>query len=211
VYTHDSIGLGEDGPTHQPIEVLAAMRAIPNLITFRPGDANEAIEAWRFAIQHRDGPTALCFTRQKLPILDHTNGQPIADTRKGAYVLVREEGKDQPDLILMGSGSEVQLLVGARATLQQEGIATRVVSMPSQELFLRQPQDYRESVLPPAVRARLACEAAATEPWYRFVGLDGDIVGLDHFGASAPGPVLFQQFGFTVENVTARARALVKK
>jgi transketolase len=211
VYTHDSIGLGEDGPTHQQIEVLASMRAIPNLITFRPADANEAIEAWRFAIQHRDGPTAMCFTRQKLPILDHAKGQPVSDTRKGAYVLVREEGKDQPDLILMGSGSEVQLLVGAREALQQEGIATRVVSMPSQEIFLQQPADYRESVLPSTVRARLACEAAATEPWYRFVGLDGDVVGLDHFGASAPAPVLFQQYGFTVENVAARARALAKK
>jgi transketolase len=211
IYTHDGIGLGEDGPTHQQIEVLAAMRAIPNLVTLRPADANEAIEAWRYAILHRDGPTALCFTRQKLPILGHANGQPVADTRRGAYVLEREEGKEQPDLILLGSGSEVQLLVGARAQLQQEGIATRVVSMPSQELFVQQPAEYRESVLPAAVRARLACEAAATEPWYRFVGLDGDVVGLDHFGASAPAPVLFQQYGFTVENVTARARALVQE
>ncbi|MDB5075109.1 MAG: transketolase, partial [Chloroflexi bacterium] len=138
-------------------------------------------------------------------------GQPAKDTLKGAYVLAREQGKDRPDVILMGSGSEVQLLVGARKILQGEGIATRVVSMPCQELFLSQEKAYQDEVLPPDVRSRLACEAAATEPWYRFVGLDGDIVGLDHFGASAPAPVLFQEFGFTVENVAARARALVRK
>jgi transketolase len=211
VYTHDGIGLGEDGPTHQQIEVLAAMRAIPNLLTIRPADANEAAEAWRTAILHRDGPTALCFTRQKLPILDHSEGQPGADAQKGAYILARETGKRTPDLILIGSGSEVQWLVAARATLQAEGVATRVVSMPCQELFLQQPLAYRDEVLPPGVRARLACEAAASEPWYRFVGLDGDVIGLDHFGASAPANVLFQEYGFTAENVTSRARALVKK
>jgi transketolase len=210
VYTHDSIGLGEDGPTHQPVEVLAAMRAIPNLVTIRPADANEAAEAWRIAIERRDGPTAMCFTRQKLPILDHGEGQPMADARKGAYVLARESGKDAPDVILMGSGSEVQWLVGARKILQGEGIATRVVSMPSQELFLQQPQSYRDEVLPPSVRARVACEAAASEPWFRFIGLDGDTVCLDHFGASAPGDIIFREFGFTAENVAAKARALVR-
>ncbi|HEY8284215.1 MAG TPA: transketolase [Chloroflexota bacterium] len=211
VYTHDGIGLGEDGPTHQQIEVLAAMRAIPNLLVFRPADANESAESWRMAISHREGPSALCFTRQKLPILNHDEGQPVSDTAKGGYILAREQGKSTPDLILMGSGSEVQWLVGARTTLQAEGIATRVVSMPCQELFLRQPKAYQDEVLPPAVRTRLACEAAASEPWFRFTGLDGTVVGLDHFGASAPADVLFKEYGFTAENVTNRARALVKK
>jgi transketolase len=211
VYTHDGIGLGEDGPTHQQVEVLAAMRAIPHLDVFRPADANESAEAWRSAISRRDGPTALCFTRQKLPILDHSEGQPSADARKGGYVLAREQGKSTPDIILLGSGSEVQWLVGARAALRAEGIAARVVSMPSQELFLRQPQAYQDAVLPPAVRARLACEAASSNSWYRFTGLDGTVVGLDHFGASAPADILFKEFGFTAENVTNRARALLKK
>jgi transketolase len=211
VYTHDGIGLGEDGPTHQQIEVLAAMRAIPNLLTIRPADANEAAEAWRTAILHRDGPTALCFTRQKLPILDHSAGQPVADTAKGGYVLAREPAGDRLDVILMGSGSEVQWLMGARTILQGEGISARVVSMPCQELFLRQSKAYQDDVLPPSVRARLACEAAASEPWFRFVGLDGDIVGLDHFGASAPANVIFKEYGFTAENVAARARALVQQ
>jgi len=211
VYTHDGIGLGEDGPTHQQIEVLAAMRAIPNLLVFRPADANESAESWRVAISHREGPSALCFTRQKLPILNHDEGQPVSDTARGAYILAREQGKASPDLILMGSGSEVQWLVAARTTLQAEGIATRVVSIPCQELFLRQPQAYQDEVLPPSVRARLACEAAASEPWFRFTGLDGTVVGLDHFGASAPADVLFKEFGFTAENVTSRARALIKK
>jgi len=209
VYTHDGIGLGEDGPTHQQVEVLAAIRAVPNVVLLRPADGNEAVQSWRIAMERRHGPSVLCFTRQKLPILDHSAGQPIEDAAKGGYVLAREEGKSQADVILMGSGSEVQLLVGARSLLQAEGIAARVVSMPSQELFLQQPQAYRDEVLPPAVRARLACEAAASEPWYRFVGLDGGVVCLDHFGASAPAPVLFEQYGFTIENVAARARELV--
>jgi transketolase len=211
VYTHDGIGLGEDGPTHQQVEVLAAMRAIPHLDVFRPADANESAEAWRCALSRRDGPTALCFTRQKLPILDHSEGQPSADARKGGYILAREQGKSTPDIILLGSGSEVQWLVAARAGLQAEGIAARVVSMPSQEVFLRQPQAYQDEVLPPTVRKRLACEAAASISWYRFTGLDGDIVGLDHFGGSAPADILFKEFGFTAENVTNRARALLKK
>ncbi len=211
VYTHDGIGLGEDGPTHQQVEVLAAMRAIPHLDVFRPADANETAEAWRSALSRRDGPTALCFSRQKLPILDHSEGQPSADARKGGYILAREQGKSAPDIILLGSGSEVQWLVGARAALQAEGIAARVVSMPSQELFLRQTQAYRDEVLPPSVRARLACEAASSNSWFRFTGLDGTVVGLDHFGASAPADILFKEFGFTTENVTSRARALLNK
>jgi len=211
IYTHDGIGLGEDGPTHQQVEVLAALRAVPNLVTLRPADANETASAWRFAIEHRDGPTALVFTRQKLPILDHSEGQPLQDAARGAYVLARESGKNTPDVILLGSGSEVQLLVGARTILQAEGLAVRVVSMPSVELFLQQDQAYRNQVLPPAVRARVACEAAVSQPWFRFVGLDGATVCLDHFGASAPAEILFKEFGFTAENVAAKARALVQK
>ncbi len=209
VYTHDTVGLGEDGPTHQQVEVLSALRAIPNMVTLRPADANETAEAWRAAIARQDGPTALCFSRQKLPILDHSEGDPVGATRQGAYILTRESGKDTPDVILIGAGSEVQLLVGARAILQRDGLAVRVVSMPSQELFLAQPREYRDRVLPPSVRARLACEAAASQPWYRFVGLDGDVLALDRFGASAPAGVIFKQLGFTPENVAARARALL--
>ena len=211
VYTHDSIGLGEDGPTHQQVEVLAALRAIPNLVTLRPADANETAEAWRIAIARQDGPTALCFSRQKLPILDHSEGDPLGATKKGGYILARETGKALPDIILIGAGSEVQLLVDARKTLQQEGLAVRVVSMPSHELFLAQPKAYQDAVLPPTVRARLACEAAASQPWYRFVGLDGDVLGLDRFGASAPASVVFKQLGFTAENAAQRARALLSR
>lgn len=211
IYTHDGIGLGEDGPTHQQVEVLAALRAVPILLTIRPADANETASAWRTAIEHRDGPTALVFTRQKLPILDHSEGQPPEDAKRGAYVLARESGKNIPDVILLGSGSEVQLLVGARTILQAEGLAVRVVSMPCMELFLQQDQSYRDQVLPPAVRARVACEAAVSQPWFRFVGLDGDTVCLDHYGASAPAEILFKEFGFTAENVAAKARALVQK
>ena len=210
-YTHDGIGLGEDGPTHQQVEVLAALRAIPNLHTFRPADANETAEAWRAAVSRRSGPTALCFSRQKLPILDHSEGQPARDARKGAYVLARETGKSVPDVILLGSGSEVQLLVAARSQLQAEGIATRVVSVPSFEVFLEQPETYQSEVLPLGVRARVACEAAVSQPWYRFVGLDGALVCLDHFGASAPADVLFREFGFTAEKVAEKARALLQK
>ena len=211
VYTHDGIGLGEDGPTHQQVEVLAALRAVPNLVTIRPADANETAEAWRTAIARQDGPTALCFSRQKLPILDHSEGDPVSAAQKGAYILARETGKSVPDIILLGAGSEVQLLVGARKILQQDGLAVRVISMPSQELFLAQPKQYQDEVLPPSVRARLACESAASQPWYRFVGLDGDVVGLDRFGASAPASVIFKQLGFTAENVAQRARALISK
>jgi transketolase len=211
IYTHDSIGLGEDGPTHQPVEVLAALRAIPHLDTYRPADANETAQALRAALARQDGPSALCFSRQKLPILDHSEGQPIEDVAKGAYILAREQGAQTPAVILMGSGSEVQYLVGARAILQHEGIPTRVVSMPCMETFLRQPQSYRDTVLPPTVRARVACEAAASEPWFRFVGLDGATVCLDRFGASAPAEIIYRELGFTAEAVAAAARSLVKK
>ena len=211
VYTHDGIGLGEDGGTHQQVEVLAALRAVPGLHTFRPADANETAAAWRAAVARSNGPTALCFTRQKLPILDHSEGQPVEDASKGAYILARESGKSQPDVILMGSGSEVQLLVTARQQLQNEGIAVRVVSVPSMEVFLEQSDAYRAEVFPTAVRARVACEAAVSQPWYQFTGLDGATVCLDHFGASAPAEILFREFGITAEHVAAKARELLHK
>ncbi len=202
IFTHDSIGLGEDGPTHQPVEHLAALRAIPNLVVIRPADGNEVSGAWRVAIQRNEGPTALILSRQKLPVLT----PPHAPVDRGAYAL--NDCAGAPQLILMASGSEVALAVAAGKTLAGSGLAVRVVSMPSMELFREQPREYRESVLPPSCRKRLAVEAAVPMPWWEFVGMDGDVVGLDHFGASAPAEQLFQLFGFTPEHVVERARAL---
>jgi transketolase len=207
VLTHDSIGLGEDGPTHQPIETLSTLRAIPNMTTVRPADANETAGAWRLALTHRGGPVALALTRQKVPSLHGTAGAPI---ERGAYVLA-DAVDGAPDIILLASGSELQLIVRAREHLAARGIQARVVSVPSLDLFLHQPVGYREQVLPPARRARLAVEAAAPQSWYQLVGLDGDVIGLTHFGASAPEKVLFAQFGFTVENVVRRALTLLGK
>ncbi len=205
VFTHDSIGLGEDGPTHQPIEQLAALRAIPNLVTIRPADANEVTEAWKIAITRRDGPTALLFTRQNLPIFERTSTQAVD---KGAYVLA-DFGKGKPKLILMASGSEVQLCMEAANKLAEEGRSVRVVSFPSWELFAKQDEAYRESVLPSKVKARVAVEAGTGFGWERYVGSNGRIISIDHFGASAPAKILFEKFGFTVENVLAKARELL--
>jgi transketolase len=209
IFTHDSIGLGEDGPTHQPVEQLTALRAIPGLWVIRPADANETAEAWRQALMHRDGPTALVLSRQKLPILDRKRFAPASELAKGAYVLLDTTGK--PDLILIGTGSEVHLALAAAEALAQEGIKARVVSMPCWELFEMQPQAYRDSVLPPDVPARLAIEAGVTLGWHKYVGERGDILGLDRFGASAPGDVVFRELGFSVENVVSRAKALLDK
>jgi transketolase len=209
IFTHDSIGLGEDGPTHQPVEQLAALRAIPGLWVIRPADANETAEAWRQALIHRDGPTALVLSRQKLPILDRKRFAPAFGLAKGAYVLL--DTPDKPDLILIGTGSEVHLAVAAAETLAKEGINARVVSMPCWELFEMQPQSYRDSVLLPDVPARLAIEAGVTLGWHKYVGERGDVLGLDRFGASAPGEVVFRELGFSVENVVSRAKALLKK
>lgn len=206
VFTHDSIGLGEDGPTHQPIEHLAALRAIPNLIVIRPADGNEVAAAWTVALGHTDGPTALVLSRQKLPVVSTPEGAAV---RHGAYIL-REAAGGPPELILMGSGSEVGLIVAAAEQLSAAGRQVRVVSVPSMELFRAQPREYRESVLPRDCRHRLAVEAGVPMPWWEFVGSDGDILGLDHFGASAPAEALFREFGFTVENVVARASALLR-
>jgi transketolase len=207
VYTHDSIGLGEDGPTHQPVEQLSALRAIPGLTLIRPADANEAAAAWRLAAGYANGPIALVLTRQNLPILDRTRYAAASNVEKGAYVLADAQG--EPEIILLASGSEVQLILAAQDQLAARGIRARAVSVPSFELFDRQPQSYRDAVLPPSVRRRLAVEAAAPQSWYRYVGLDGAVIGLTHYGASAPYTILFEQFGFTADNVVAHALALL--
>ncbi len=207
VWTHDSVWIGEDGPTHQPIEHLAALRAIPNLTVIRPADANETAAAWRVALERTTGPTALVLTRQKLPILFETR-RPYQDTvARGAYILADSSGV--PDLLLVASGSEVHLALAARDILAGQGIGVRVVSMPSWELFDAQPQEYRDKVLPPLVTARLAIEAGATQGWEKYVGSAGAVLGLDRFGASAPYKVLMEKFGFTAEAVAARARQLL--
>ena len=185
IFTHDSIGLGEDGPTHQPIEHLAALRAIPQLIVIRPADANETTAAWRIALTQRHRPVALVLTRQNLPIFDRAQ-MPAADgLERGAYVLIEAEG-EIPDIIMIASGSEVSLAVEASQQLAQQGVKARVVSMPSWELFEQQPQTYREAVLPPAVRKRLAIEAGVPQGWRDYVGPQGDIINLTRFGASSP-------------------------
>ncbi|RME43641.1 MAG: transketolase [Caldilineae bacterium] len=210
VFTHDSIGLGEDGPTHQPVEQLAALRAIPNLTVIRPADANETVQAWKVALQKRDGPVALLLTRQKIPIFDRTGMAPADGLARGAYVLL-DAGRVYPDVILLASGSEVALAVAAHARLAEQGIAARVVSMPSWELFQAQPESYRHSVLPPGIAARIAIEAGVTMGWERWVGPHGAIIGLNRFGASAPYRVLYEHFGFTVENVVLRALETIDK
>jgi len=208
VFTHDSIGVGEDGPTHQPIEQMAALRTIPGLTVLRPGDANETVEAWRVAITHK-GPVAMALTRQNLPTLDRTVYSSASNVAKGAYVLL-DSPQAHPQLILMASGSEVALAVDAANQLRLENISVRVVSVPSWELFEEQSAEYRESVLPKNVTARIAIEAALPMGWERYVGTQGEIIGLDHFGASAPAKTLFQQFGFSVENVVTKAKALLQ-
>ena len=215
VFTHDSIGLGEDGPTHQPIEHLAGLRAIPHLYVIRPADPHETREAWRIAISRRKAPTALALTRQKVPVIDQTRYNSAAGVRRGAYILAEAETtnagetKGTPALIIIATGSEVALALEAREALQKEGRAVRVVSMPCWELFEEQPEDYRNEVLPPAVTARLAIEAGARLGWDRYVGPQGDCISIDRFGASAPGDVALRELGFNVENLLQHARALL--
>ena len=208
VFTHDSIGLGEDGPTHQPIEHFSSLRAIPNLTFIRPGDANEAAEAWRAAILHRHGPTMLALSRQKMPTFDRNVMAPASGLHKGAYVLTETSGKT-PDLILMATGSELSLAVDAKPELEKRGHAVRVVSVPSFELFQKQDAAYRDSVLPPSIRRRLAIEAGAPLSWYKWVGLDGDVVGMTTYGASGPSQKVLDHFGFTVANVVEHALKLL--
>ena len=207
VYTHDSVGLGEDGPTHQPIEHYAALRAIPDLLFIRPADANETVWAWQVAIANRHRPTALALSRQNLPVLDRARFAPAEGLKQGAYVL--NPAVDRPQVILMATGSEVALVVAAADVLARSGIRARIVSMPCWELFDEQPDSYHTAVLPPSVAKRLAVEAGVSFGWHKWIGASGATHTLDRFGASAPGEQLFLQFGFVVEQVVARARDLM--
>jgi transketolase len=207
VLTHDSIAVGEDGPTHQPVEHLASLRAIPGLTVIRPADATETAEAWRQALESREHPIVLALTRQKLPVLDRRKMPPAENLANGAYILVDTDGR--PDIILIASGSEVHLTLEAAAVLARKGVAARVVSMPSWELFEAAPAAYRDQVLPPEVTVRLAVEAGSPMGWERYVLGPDRVVGVKTFGASAPGPVVQAKYGFTVDNVVARAEALV--
>jgi len=204
VWTHDSIGVGEDGPTHQPIEQLMSLRLIPNMTMIRPADANETVEAWRVAMLRKTGPVGLALTRQNLPALDPAKAKGAV---RGAYIL--EEASGPAKVLLIATGSEVHLAVAARTALEAEGIPTRVVSMPCWELFKEQDEAYRRDVLPPALKARVSIEAGVTAGWERWVGDAGACIGLDHFGASAPAELLFERFGFTVENVVKTAKGLL--
>ena len=210
VFTHDSIAVGEDGPTHQPVEQIASLRAIPHVTVIRPADANETAVAWKVAVETRERPVLLALTRQELPVLDRTKFASADGLRKGAYVLSdAKEGK--PELVLIATGSEVGLIVEAAEKLQAEGIAVRCVSMPSWDLFEAQPQSYRDEVLPPDVTAKLAVEMGVSMGWDRYVGPHGAVLGVDRYGASAPAKVLLPEYGFTVDNVIAHAKALLKK
>ena len=209
VWTHDSIGLGEDGPTHQPIEHLMALRAMPFLHVVRPGDAAEAVEGWRWAMTHRDGPVAFVLTRQKLPVIDRTRFAPASGVARGAYVLADADG-GAPQAIIIATGSEVSVALGARELLAKDGIRARVVSMPCWETFETQGVEYRESVLPPAVQARVSVEAGVTFGWHRWIGDAGIAIGIDRYGSSAPGEINMEKFGFTADKVARTVRSLVK-
>ena len=203
VFTHDSIGVGEDGPTHQPVETIASLRAIPNLIDFRPADANETAQAWKYMLENNDGPAAICLTRQNLPVIDQEKYAGAENVAKGAYALV---DCDDPDVLLIATGSEVSLAVEAAETLAGEGVKAKVVSMPSWELFERQDKAYQDEVLPPSVKARVGIEAGVEQGWYKWIGTDGEFVGMHSFGASAPAATLFKEFGITAEAVVAAAK-----
>jgi transketolase len=203
VFTHDSIGIGEDGPTHQPVEHLAALRAMPNLLVFRPADANETTQAWKYALEHRDRPVALLFTRQGLPVLDQDKYGSSANLSKGAYVLV---AADKPDVLLLASGSEVSVALCAAEGLEKEGVAAQVISMPCWELFEKQSQKYKDSVIPPDVKARVGIEAGVEQGWHKWLGQKGIFIGVSTFGASAPAKVCFEKYGITAENVVKAAK-----
>jgi transketolase len=203
VFTHDSIGVGEDGPTHQPVEHLVSLRAIPNLLTFRPADANETAQAWKYTLENRDGPAALLLTRQGLTVLDQEKNGSAANVSKGAYVLV---GADKPDVLLLASGSEVGLAVETAEKLSVEGISAQVVSMPCWELFEKQSQEYKDSVIPPQVKARVGIEAGVELGWSKWLGEKGVFIGMSSFGASAPAKICFEKFGITVDNVVTAAK-----
>ncbi len=210
VFTHDSIGVGEDGPTHQPVEQLAAARAIPGLIVLRPGDANEVVQAWRLALKQTDRPTALVLTRQNVTTIDRSTFASADGVARGAYVLTKDKG-GSPQVLLLSTGSELSIAIAAQQLLADEGIRARVVSMPSFELFQEQDEAYRNDVLPPEVTARVAVEAGVRQGWDRYLGLDGTFVGMDRFGTSAPFKKILQELGITAERVADEARKLVKK
>jgi transketolase len=210
VWTHDSLALGEDGPTHQPIEQLAGLRAMPNLLVIRPSDATETVEAWRVALQHTDGPVALVLTRQALPVLDRTVLGPAAGLSRGAYVLA-DSSSQPPEIILIATGSEVSIALEAHAELVRAGLRSRVVSMPCWELFDKQAQTYRDRVLPPSVWARVSIEAASSFGWERYVGSRGAMIGVDRFGESAPGPRVMREFGFTAEQIVQAAKGVLAR
>jgi transketolase len=205
IMTHDSIGLGEDGPTHQPIEQLASLRAVPGLITIRPADANEVTEAWRVIMQLRHAPVVLVLSRQALPTLDRSKYAPASGVARGAYILA-DAGHGRPQVLLLASGSEVSLCIAAYEQLMAEGIEARVISMPSWEIFEQQSQDYRDHIIPPAVTARVSVEQASTFGWASYLGATGQSIGMRTFGASAPLKALQQRFGFTPEHVVAAAK-----
>ncbi len=209
IFTHDSVGLGQDGPTHQPVEQLAGLRAVPGLITIRPADAAETVEAWKLALERRDGPTALVLTRQNLPILDRRTLAAASGVRKGGYVLSESDG--QPQVILIGTGSEVHISLEAAGILKEKGIAARVVSMPSWGIFDAQPVDYRNAVLPPGLRSRVSIEAACTLGWERYVGTEGTAIGVSRFGASAPGEIIYEKLGLTAQDVAKEAMRILQR
>jgi transketolase len=210
VFTHDSIALGEDGPTHQPVEQVTSLRLTPNLTVVRPADANETVEAWKVAMSRLRGPVALILSRQKLPIIDQEKYAPATNVWKGAYIL-SEAKSGTPDIVLIATGSEVHLILEAQEQLAAEGINARVVSAPSLEIFAQQDEAYQHEVLPPSILKRLAVEAGVTLPWYKYVGLDGDIIGIDSFGDSGEGTAVLARFGITTDNVVKRAKALLNK
>jgi len=208
VFTHDSIGVGEDGPTHQPVEQIMNLRQVPNMTVLRPADANETIEAWRLALTNTKGPTTLVFSRQNLPVLDRQALASAAGVCQGGYILWDSSVLD-PNIILLSTGSEVAMTLDAGLRLAQEGLRVRVVSLPSWEIFDRQSEEYRNKVLPPHVHARLAVEAGIKLGWEHYVGLSGRIIGMETFGASAPGPVLYEKFGFTSTHIVAAAKEML--
>jgi len=210
IFTHDSIALGEDGPTHQPVEHLSSLRAIPGLTVIRPADANETGAAWRIAIEHKEGPVAIVLTRQNVPVIDRSKFNSAAELRRGAYILA-DSSSGRPEILLIATGSEVHLALEAYEKLRAEGLGVRVVNMPSWDLFEQQPEDYRSEVFPPHITIRISIEAAATHGWHKYVGLEGKAIGIDHFGASAPGKILLKEFGFTSENILNKIKNLVGK
>jgi transketolase len=207
IFTHDSIGLGEDGTTHQPVEHLIGLRSIPNITVIRPADANETVQAWRVALEHSGGPVALVLTRQELTVIDQEKYTKAKELERGAYIL--SESSAPPKVILIGTGSEVQLLIAAQQKLKEQNIAARVVSMPSWELFEKQDEVYKEKIFPKTIRKRLAVEAGSSFGWHKYVTDEGDVIGIDKFGESAPGEEVMKEYGFTVENVVKKTLALL--